>query len=171
MNIFFEIKTSNNNIKNLITGIILCIISISGLFLDTKLALKLVMYIIPIILIIYSLKTIKMALYFKKNYISRFIILFIQALLIITLALYIIFNPIESLNYLIILGGLILLINCINNIIFYKTRSYFQFILAILCIVFSNEIINTFYTIFLISILFIGISKITTYLYLRKKTY
>ena len=143
------IYTNNFNKKNkiseLILGIIMIILAVTGLFMDSKLILKLVMYIIPFIMLLYTIKPYKMASYFFKKDTKRFIVFLVQAIIITISALYILFFPIESLNYIIIVIGILLIINSINNMLLTtKTLSFFPFLFGIICILFSNGIINTF---------------------------
>lgn len=155
-----------NKIKDLIYGLLMSTISFSGLFMESKLILKLIMYIIPIIILLYSIKLYKIAFYFSKKNLKKLIISFLQSITLTSVAIYIIFFPIESLNYVIITIGVLFIINSLNNIILYNTKlSFPSFFFGILCILFSNVIINTFYTFMLIIILAIGISKVTTYFY------
>ena len=160
-------KNYNNKISDLIFGILLIVISFSGLFMGSKLLLKLIMYIIPFIMLLCTIKPYKMAKYFFNKDIKNFIIFLSQAIVLTIGALYVLFFPIESLNYIIIIIGLLLIIHSINNMLLTnsKTLSFFPFILGFICVLFSNSIINTFYTLFLITTLFIGISKVTNYLY------
>ena len=151
--------------SNLIFGILMILISLSGLFMGSTLALKLLVYIFPIIILIFSIKSYKMAQYFFKKDIKRFIIFITQAIFLTTFALYILFFPIESLNFIIIGIGILTLISNINNMIIYNSKrlSFTSFIFSLICMLFSKQIINIFYTILLLFILFIGISKTTTY--------
>lgn len=168
------IYTNNQNkkgkISELILGTIMIILAFTGLFFDSKLILKLVVYIIPFIILLYTIKPYKIALYFLRKNIKRFIIFLIQAIILDVSAIYILFFPIESLNYIIIVVGILLIINNINNMMLTNSKpiSFISFLFGIICILFSNQIINTFYTIFLIFILFTGIYKVTTYIYLKK---
>ena len=159
-----------NSIAELIWGIIFIAIAFAGLFLDSKLILKLFMYIIPLALLLYSIRIYKIAFYFKKNNLKNFIIFLIQGILLTLAAIYIIWFPIESLNYIIIIGGILLIINSLNKMMITgsTTFAFLPFLMGILCILFSNQIINTFYTLFLIIVLFIGVSKIMNFFYLRK---
>lgn len=169
------IYTNNFNKKNtifdLILGIIMILLAFTGLFMNSKFILKLVMYIIPFIILLYTIKPYKMAFYFLKKDIKKFIIFFLQAITLTIGAGYVLFFPIQSLNYIIIIIGILLIINSFNNILLTdnKSVSFFPFFLGIICILFSNGIINTFYTIFLIFILFSGISKVTKYIYDKKR--
>lgn len=159
-----------NSITELIWGIILIIIAGAGLFMDSKLILKLFMYIIPLALLLYSIRIYKIAFYVKKNHMKNFIIFFTQAILLTIASIYVILFPIESLNYIIIIGGILLIINSLNKMMITGTTTFafLPFLMGILCILFSNQIINTFYTLFLIIILFIGVSKIMNFFYLRR---
>ena len=160
-----------NSLSKLIIGILLLAISFSGLFLNSKLILKLVMYIIPIVLILYSINIYKIALSLKKTDKKNFLIFLIQAIILTLSGIYIILFPLESLNYIIIFLGIILIINSINTMILTNSKilSFTPFLTGILLILFSNQIINTFYTLFLIILLFLGISKIISYFYMLKQ--
>ena len=162
---------NKGKITDLILGIILILTALSGLFMGSTLVLRLMMYIIPIIMLLYSIKPYKVAFYFLKKDIKRFIAFIIQAIIITIGAVYILIFPVESLNYIIIIIGSLLLINSINNMILTnsKTSSLFSFIFGAICILFSNQLISIFYTLLLLLILFIGISKLTTYIYQNKK--
>jgi len=158
-------------ISNLIFGILMILISLSGLFMGSTLVLKLLMYIFPVIILICSIKPYKMAIYFLKKDLKRFIIFITQAVFFTLSAIYMLFFPTESLNYIIIGIGILTLISNINNMILYsKNRlSFTSFIFSAICILFSKQIINMFYTILLLFILFLGISKTTTY-FIQKRT-
>lgn len=160
-----------SSISDLILGLIFVMIASSGLFLNSKLILKLVMYIIPFALLLYSLSIYKMAFNLKKTDKKHFIIFLIQAIFITFLAIYVIFYPLESLNYIIVLIGTLIMINSINRMIITNSKylSFTPFLIGILLILFSNQIINTFYTLFLIILLFIGISKLINFFYKIKK--
>jgi hypothetical protein len=161
----------NNNFKrknsfgDLIIGLLLFAISFSGLFMGSKFILKLVMYLVPIGLLLYSLNILKIAISLFKTDKKHFVIFLIQAFLIMVGAIYVIWFPIESLNYIIIFIGGILIINSINTMLLTGTSalSFGPFLLGTLLILFSDSIINTFYKLFLIVLLFISISKITKF--------
>lgn len=159
-----------NYLKDLIFGIVLVILSVMGLFMNSKLILKLFMYIIPIGLLLYSANIYKMAFNLRKTDAKHFIIFLLQAIFLILLAVYVLIFPIESLNYIIIVLGIILIINSINQMIITSipALSFTPFFIGILCLIFSNQIINTFYTLFLIIIMLVGISKVLNYFYLKK---
>lgn len=160
-------KSINNKSKitDLILGILMVLVAFSGLFMGSKLVLKLIMYIFPIIILLYSIKPYKIAIYFFKKDFKRFIAFIIQAILLTLSALYILFYPVESLNYIIVFIGILAIINSINNILLTSSKrlTFIPFLFGAICILFSNQIINIFYTILLIFILFTGISKIITY--------
>ena len=159
----------NNNRKSsiidLIIGIILFIISFTGLFMESKFILKLVMYLIPIGLLLYAINTYKIAFSLRKTDKKHFIIFLLQAIILTLGSLYVIYYPIESLNYIIIFIGTILIINSINTMMLTGSSalSFMPFLIGILLILFSNLIIDTFYTLFLIVLLFVSISKITKF--------
>ena len=155
-------NNKKNNISDLIIGILLLTIAFSGLFMNSKLILKLVMYLIPIALLVYSINLYKIAFGLSKTDKKHFILFLMQAILLTLIAIYIVFFPIDSLNYIIIFLGSILIINSINTMILTdsKALSFMPFLFGIILILFSNQIINTFYTLFLIILLFLGISKV-----------
>ncbi len=159
-----------NYLKDLIFGIVLVILSVMGLFMNSKLILKLFMYIVPIGLLLYSANIYKMAFNLRKTDTKHFIIFLLQAIFLTLLSVYVLIFPIESLNYIIIVLGIILIINSINQMIITSipALSFTPFFIGILCLIFSNQIINTFYTLFLIIIMLVGISKVLNYFYLKK---
>jgi len=168
------IYTNNFNnkgkITELILGIVMILVALSGLFMGSTLLLKLIMYILPVILLLYSIKPYKMAFYFFKKNIKRFLIFIIQAIILTISAIYILFYPVESLNYIIIIIGVLSLINSINNMILTNSKyfSFLPFLFGTICILFSNQIISIFYTLLLLFILFIGVSKTTSYIHKNK---
>ena len=161
----------NGKITDLVFGILMILIAFSGLFMGSTLVLKLIMYIFPIIILLYSIKPYKVAVYFFRKDFRRFIVFLIQAILLTLSALYILFFPVESLNYIIVFIGILLIMNSINNFLLTSSKrlSFIPFLFGSFCILFSNQIINFFYTILLIFILFTGISKIISYSYYNKK--
>lgn len=169
--IYSSNSTNKGKVTDLILGILMILISFSGLFMGSKLVLKLIMYIFPIIILLYSIKPYKVAIYFFRKDFKRFVIFLIQAILLTISALYILFYPVESLNYIIIFIGLLSIISSINNMVLTSSKrlSFIPFLFGAICILFSNQIINFFYTILLIFILFTGISKIITYNHYNKK--
>ncbi len=162
-------KNKTQKLFDLMIGIILIIIAISGLFFGSTWLLKLFTYTIPIILLINAIKIFKIAKLIRKTDLKNFIIFIIQVIILIVGALYIIFFPLESLNYIIIILGIVYILNSINNIILTSANafSFFPFLIGIICILFSKQIINTFYTLALIIMLFIGIAKILEFIYKR----
>lgn len=164
-------KRKNKGLGDLIIGILFLIIAFTGLFMNSKFILKLVMYLIPIALLLYSIHILKLAFSLRKTDKKHFIIFLLQGILIILGALYVIIFPIESLNYIIIFIGALIIINSINTMLLTGSRflTFTPFLTGILLILFSNQIINTFYTIFLIILLFVGISKVTSFIYKIKK--
>jgi len=156
-----------SSIGDLIIGILFLIISITGLFMNSKFILKLVMYLIPLALILYAIHTLRIALSLRKTDKKHFFIFLIQAIILILGAIYVVLFPIESLNYILIFIGAIIMINSLNAMMLTHSGclSFIPFLTGMLLILFSNQIINTFYTLFLIILLFIGLSKISTFIY------
>ena len=165
-NINFK-RNKKREVFDLILGIIFIIIGFSGLFLGSTFVLKLVTYIIPLILIISAIKTYKLSYSLKKTDFKHCIVFLIQAIILTILSIYIIIFPLKSLNYIVIILGVLSLLNSLNQMFIsnIKTISFIPFVIGILCILFSNQIINTFYTLFL---LFIGVSKVFEFIYKRK---
>lgn len=157
----------NNQNENkwtiLAKGLIATIIGILGLILDTKIILKLVIYILPLLLITYSIPEYKKAIYFlnknKKEFISRTV----KSTIPILIAIYIIIHPINSLNLVIIIIGVIQLINALWLLFIENTLKLSSILLGIICICLSELIINTFYSLFLIVLLAYGIYQIYTF--------
>ena len=87
-----------NYLKDLILGIVLVLVSISGLFMNSKLILKILMYLVPIGLLLYSLNIYKMAFNLRKTDPKHFVIFLIQALILTLLAIYVLIFPIKSLS-------------------------------------------------------------------------
>lgn len=156
-----------NNLSDLIIGILLLVISLTGLFMNSKLILKVFMYIIPMALFLYSISIYKIAFSLRKTDVKHFVIFLIQGIILTLGSIYIILFPIESLNYIVIFIGIIIIINSINNMILNNLRSigFIPFLLGILLILFSDQIIDTFYTLLLIILLFVGASKLIKYFY------
>lgn len=159
--------SKKGKITDLVLGILMILVAFSGLFMGSTLVLKIIMYIFPVIILLYSIKPYRIAFYFFKRDFKRFIPFIIQAVLLTLSALYILFYPVESLNYIIVFIGVLLIINSINNMLLTSSKrfAFIPFLFGAICILFSNQIISFFYTILLIFILFTGISKIITYSY------
>lgn len=159
-----------NDVEDFILGILFIILSFTGLFMNSKLILKLVMYLIPIALILYSIHLYKLAYSLYKTDKKHSLIFLIQGILLSLAAIYVLIFPIQSLNYILIFIGAILIINAINKMMLTGSTVFFffPFLLGILLMLFSNQIIKTFYTLFLIILLFTGISKVIQYFYNRK---
>lgn len=164
-------KRKKSDFFDLILGIIFIIISISGLFMGSKLILKILMYIIPIAILLYAGNIYRIAFSLAKTDKKHFIIFLIQGIILTTVSIYSLLFPLESLNYIVIFIGAILIINSLNTMMLTNSRtiSFMPFFIGIILILFSNQIINTFYTLFLIILLFIGISKLTSFFYKLKQ--
>lgn len=158
-------------IGDLIIGILLFIISFTGLFMNSKFILKLVMYLIPSALFLYALNTYRIAFSLRKTDKKHFFIFLGQGILLTLFSIYIIVFPIESLNYILIFIGGIIMINSINTMLLTGSGclSFMSFLTGSMLMIFSNQIINTFYTLFLIILLFVGITKVTNFFYRLKK--
>ena len=160
-----NIKESFRKFKlfNLIQGIILIIIGISGLFLNAKIFLRLAVYVLPLLLLSYVAKTVILAYPLRKTDIKNFSIMIIQSILLLISALYVIFYPFDTLQYLVMGIGVLLVLDSVVKFIYTKGSIYpvTSTILGLLCLVFPNELINIFYKAILAIILFIGIFKIS----------
>ena len=149
-------------------GILALIVSIAGLCFNSKLILKLFVYIFPIGLIIYSLTILRKCLYcFSKNK-KEAVSFLIKGIIPLLIAIYIIFNPINTLSLIITIIGSIILINALWSFLILGYLPIAQIIIAILCISFSNAIINTFYNLFLIFVFIYGLYKVFEFIRLNK---
>lgn len=153
-------------ISDLIQGIILLIISCAGLFFGSKLLLKLVIYVFPLLIFIYAtniftigIKTLKIS---KKQGIS----LLIEAIAFALFAIYIFINPINTLGMILVIIGSVIIANAIMKmLIFTNYLPIGSFIFGGILIFFADGLINLFYTIVMIALLFYGISKISKFIY------
>lgn len=148
---------------NLLQGIILIIIGITGLFFNSKILLRLAVYMFPILVLSHAVKTLMNALSIRKTDTKSFWSMIIQAFLLFTCAVYVIINPFTTLQYLIISIGVLFIINSVVQFIFTKgsITPVASTIIGVLCLIFPNQIIDIFYTVVLIIILITGIFKLS----------
>lgn len=153
-------------ITNLIQGIILLIIAISGLFFGSKILLQLVIYIFPLFILTYAINLLSMGLTTIKIRRNQGISFLIQAALYTFFAIYILINPIESLGFVLIIIGITIVINAVIKMLYFP--NYFP-IGSIICggllILFSETLIDIFYTIVMVFLLIYGCSKISQAIY------
>lgn len=157
-------------ITDLIQGILFLIFSCSGLFFGSKLLLSIVIYIIPLFILIYSINLFSMGFSIFKNDKRKSITFFIQSLMFVLFAIYIFLNPIKSLNYVLVIIGAVIITNAIIKAIYFP--NYFpvgSFIFGGILIIFSEALINFFYTIAMFILLFFGVSKISKFIYALNK--
>ena len=134
---------------SIILGIILIVIAISGLF-GSKLLLKIGIVLFPVLMIIYAINLLTIGFSMYKNYKHQARSYFLQALLVALIALYIIINPIETLNWIIILVGIFIIANGLVKMIYFPGYiPLLSFIGGGLLILFSNLIIDFIYFIVL----------------------
>lgn len=153
-------------ITDLVQGILLLVIACSGLFFDSKLLLELIIYIFPIFILTYAVNLFWMGIGTLKYKISQSIIFFIQSLLFILFAIYIILNPIGSLGYVLVIIGSIIIINALIKMLYFP--NYFpvtSFIGGGILILFADALINFFYSIAMVILLILGVSKISKFIY------
>jgi len=156
-------------ITDLVQGIIFLIISGAGLFFGDKLLLKLFIYIFPLFILTYAVNLFSMGLSTIKKHKRQGISFFIQALMFVLFAIYIFFNPISSLGFVLVFIGITILANAIIKMIYFPNYIPFGSLIgAGILILFSDALINLFYTMVMIFLLFFGISKITKFLYSLK---
>jgi len=169
--IFYTNKKQKKEDKytSLTKGILALLVGISGLCFNSKLILKLFIYIFPIALIIYSATILRKAMYcFSKNRQEATSFL-IKGLIPFIIALYIIFNPINTLSLIVTIIGFLILTNALWSFLLIGYIPIMQILIGIICISFAQVIINTFYTIFLIFVLIYGIYKTLEFVKLNKK--
>ncbi len=156
-------------ITDLVQGIILLIIAVAGLFFGSKLLLKLVIYIFPLFILTYAINLFSMGMGILKVNRSQGISFFIQALIFAIFAIYIFWHPINTLGFvLMVLGGLIIINAIIKMIYFPNYLPIGSFICGGLLIIFSEALINFFYAVVMIFLLFLGIGKISKAIYAMK---
>ncbi len=156
-------------ITDLVQGIILLIISCSGLFFGDKLLLKLIIYIFPIFILTYSVNLFSLGIGTIKRHKRQSISFFIQSLFFALFAIYIFFNPISSLGFVFVALGVVILLNAIIKMIYFPNYVPLGSLIgAGLLILFADTLINLFYTMVMIILLFFGISKISKFIYSLK---
>ncbi len=163
-------QKEKTQVFGLVQGIILFIIAFAGLFLESKILLKLVVYLIPLLLIVYSMRLLTIAERLKKLDTSISITYLIQSILTMIISVYILCHPLDSLNFILIAVGLIIIINSISAMTYEK--SYLpvgSIFIGIMLMLFPKEIVTTFYTLFLIVLLIYSIWKIITSIEIIKK--
>lgn len=155
---------------NLLQGIILIIIGITGLFFDSKILLRLAVYVFPILVLSNVVKTVMNALSIRKTDVKNFWIMLVQAVLLFVGAVYVIIKPFDTLQYLVIGIGLLFIINSVVNFIATKgsITPVATTIIGVLCLIFPNQIIDIFYTIILVIILIIGVFKLSAATFINK---
>lgn len=174
-----EVVIINDNFKenlkkyknfNLLQGIILVIIGITGLFFDSKILLRLAVYVFPILVLSHMVKILMSAFAIRKGNIKHFWVMLVQALLLFLGALYVIINPFDTLNYLVMGIGLLFVINSVVQFIFTKgsIAPVATIVVGVLCLIFPNQIIDIFYTIILVIILIVGVFKLSAVTFATK---
>lgn len=153
-------------ITDLVQGIILLIISCAGLFFGSKLLLKLFIYIFPLFILTYAVNLFSMGIGAMKISKRQGISFFIQALIFTLFAIYIFLNPISTLGFVLVVLGAIIIINAIIKMIYFPNYLPIgSLIFGGLLIIFSEALINFFYTIVMLFLLLYGISKISKFIY------
>ncbi len=156
-------------LTDLIQGIIITIIAVAGLFFGSNLLLKLVIYIFPILIMTYAVNLFSMGLPVIKVQRNQGISFFVQAALITLLALYILFNPIDSLGFVLIILGALIIANAVIKMIYFPNYlPISSFICGGLLMLFSEALINLFYMVVMIFLLIYGVSKIGRAIYVMK---
>lgn len=155
---------------NLLQGIILILIGITGLFFDSKILLRLAVYVFPILVLSHMVKILMSAFAIRKENIKHFWVMLVQALLLFLGALYVIINPFDTLNYLVMGIGLLFVINSVVQFIFTKgsIAPVATIVIGLLCLIFPNQIIDIFYTIILVIILIVGVFKLSAATFVTK---
>jgi len=158
-------------ITDLVQGIIFLIIGGSGIFLGSKLLLKIIIYIVPLFILTYAVNLFSMGLSIFKHKKRQAISFFIQALVFALFAIYIFFNPIKSLGFVFVIFGISIISNAIIKMIYFPNYlPISSFIAGGLMILFSEALVNFFYTIVMVFLLFYGFNKISKFIYsIRKK--
>jgi hypothetical protein len=153
-------------ITDLVQGIIFLIIAISGLFFGDKLLLKLFIYIFPLFILTYAVNLFSLGMGAINKHRNQGISFFIQALLYALFAVYIFLNPISSLGYVLSFVGAAILINAVVKMIYFPNYVPLGSLLgAGILILFADSLINLFYNMAMVLLLFFGISKISKFIY------
>lgn len=156
-------------ITDLVQGIIFLVISCAGLFFGDKLLLKLFIYIFPIFILTYAVNLFSLGLGAIKKHKNQAISFFIQAFIFALFAVYIFLNPITSLGFVLVIIGAIILVNAIIKMIYFPNYVPLGSLIgAGILILFADTLINLFYTLVMIFLLFFGISKISKFIYSLK---
>lgn len=159
----FKENIKKYKLFNLVQGIILLIIGISGLFFNSKIFLRLAVYVLPLLLLSYTAKNVIMAIAIRKDDPKSFWIIICQSILLFISAIYVIFFPFNTLNYLVTGIGVLLVLDSVVKFIYTSGSVYpiTSTILGLLCLVFPSQIVNIFYKFALAIILIIGLLKIS----------
>ena len=156
-------------ITDLIQGIILLIIACSGLFFGSKLLLKIVIFIFPIFILTYAVNLFSMGISIIKTNTKQGLSFFIQSFIVTLFAVYIILNPLNTLGFVLVAIGALILANAIIKMIYFPNYLPIgSFIFGGILILFSNFLIDVFYFLVMIILLMIGISKISKSIYTIK---
>ena len=155
---------------NLIQGIILIIIGVAGLFFNAKIILRLAVYVLPLLLLSYVAKTLIMAYPLRKSDFKTFIVMIVQATMLLISAIYVIFYPFDTLQYLIMGIGVLLVMDSVVKFIYTQGSIYpvTSTILGLLCLVFPSQLINIFYKAVLAFILLLGLFKLSAATFLAR---
>lgn len=155
---------------NLLQGIILIIVGITGLFFDSKILLRLAVYVFPIFVLSHAAKTLMNAFSIRKTDVKSFWSMIVQTALLLICSIYVIINPFDTLQYLIISIGLLFIINSVVQFIFTKgsIAPVASTVIGVLCLIFPGQIIDIFYTIILVIILIVGIFKVSAATFLTR---
>ena len=153
-------------ITDLIQGILLLVISCAGLFFGSKLLLKIIIYIFPLFILTYAINLFSMGISAIKNNQNQGISFFIQAAIFALFAVYIFFNPIDTLGFVLVVLGIAILANAVIKMIYFPNYMPIgSFIGGMLLILFSDFLIDIFYSIVMVFLLMFGISKISKFIY------
>ena len=150
----------------LIQGIILSIIAILGIFCGSKLLLKIIIFIFPLFILTYAVNLFSMGFAIIKTDRNHGISFFIQASIYTLLAIYILLNPIETLGFILVITGIIIIANALSKMLYFPNYMPIgSLVCGIILIVFSETLIDIFYTVVMIFLLFYGVSKISHSIY------
>lgn len=158
----YKKRQEKTQIYGLLQGILFLIISIAGLFFESKILLKIVILLFPLSMFIYAARLLSIAYGIFKLDKSIAYTYLLQGVLMILGGGYILFNPLESLNVCLTAIGIIIIINSVLKMTYMK--SYLpvgSIILGILLMLFPAGLIDTFYKIFLVFLLIYSIGKIS----------
>ncbi len=157
-------------VTNFIQGLILVTIALLGIIFGQKILLKLIIYIFPLFILTYAVNLFIMGLRSLKINMKTAISFFIQAVIPFGLALYIFFDPISSLGLVLVIIGILIILNGIIKMIYFPDYiPVSAFITGGMLILFSDFLINLFYTMVMVFLLFVGIGKIGKAIYSFKE--